>query len=272
MKLAYEVAMWLTPNVPNGGRSVSPELVASKGMTPEGEKRTVGLESQVKYWNANSAATNSQSILAGTDAPIVKAPGWPTPRGTDGTKGGPNQAGSKGDLMLPSAAAQWPTPSASVANDGESPETWHARAALLKIKHGNGNGAGLPLTIAASQWPTPAARDAKGPNSQEHALVTGGGQEAHGPVSQLRGAFDAGLFAPGPTDSRWGDILAAEPWRAPAIDKATESLLHGAPDGLAGRLDFANRAARLKCCGNGVVPLQAGAAAVVLIRRMMEAA
>ena len=35
---------------------------------------------------------------------------WPTPRATDGTKGGPNQAGSKGDLMLPSAAAQWPTP------------------------------------------------------------------------------------------------------------------------------------------------------------------
>ena len=35
---------------------------------------------------------------------------WQTPRATDGTKGGPNQAGSKGDLMLPSAAAQWPTP------------------------------------------------------------------------------------------------------------------------------------------------------------------
>jgi hypothetical protein len=31
---------------------------------------------------------------------------WPTPRATDGTKGGPNQRGSKGDLMLPSAVAQ----------------------------------------------------------------------------------------------------------------------------------------------------------------------
>ena len=30
-----------------------------------------------------------------------------------------------------------------------------------------------------------------------------------------------------------------------------------------------NRAARLKCCGNGVVPLQAAAAAVVLVRRMI---
>jgi hypothetical protein len=52
-------------------------------------------------------------------------------------------------------AAQWATPSAQISNDGESPETWHARAAKLKEKHGNGNGAGLPLTVAAVQWPTP---------------------------------------------------------------------------------------------------------------------
>ena len=35
----------------------------------------------------------------------------PTPRATDGTKGGPNQRGSSGDLMLPSAVARLlPTP------------------------------------------------------------------------------------------------------------------------------------------------------------------
>jgi hypothetical protein len=83
---------------------------------------------------------------------VGQSQNWPTPRSTDG---------SKGDLMLPSAAAQWPTPSASVANDGESPETWHARAAKLKEKHGNGNGAGLPLTVAAAQWPTPNAMDSE---------------------------------------------------------------------------------------------------------------
>lgn len=48
--------------------------------------------------------------------------GWPTPRGTDGTKGGPNQAGSKGDLMLPNAAAQWPTPAARDAKGANSEE------------------------------------------------------------------------------------------------------------------------------------------------------
>ena len=150
--------MWMPPNVPNGGRHVPQELVASKGTMEDGTKRTVGLESQTKYWatpdcntstysngkmgpnireqaaswNANSAATNSPSPAGVTDAQIAKAKDWPTPKGTDGTNGGPNQAGSKGDLMLPSAAAQ---------------------------------------------RPTPAARDAKGANSAEHALVTGGGRK-----------------------------------------------------------------------------------------------
>jgi len=50
-----------------------------------------------------------------------------------------------------------PTPAASAANDGESPTTWLARAELLKAKHQNGNGAGMPLTVASAMWPTPYA-------------------------------------------------------------------------------------------------------------------
>ena len=49
-----------------------------------------------------------------TTAPSAPMKLMPTPRATDGTKGGPNQRGSKGDLMLPSLAAQLlPTPTAS---------------------------------------------------------------------------------------------------------------------------------------------------------------
>lgn len=40
----------------------------------------------------------------------------PTPRATDGTKGGPNQRGSSGDLMLPSAVQLLPTPTAMDSN------------------------------------------------------------------------------------------------------------------------------------------------------------
>ena len=148
--LSRDAAMWLTPNVPNGGRSVSAELVASKGTTEDGEKRTVGLESQTKYWATPDCNTSTYSN--GKMGPNLReqTSGWATPRGTDGTKGGPNQAGSKGDLMLPSAAAQ---------------------------------------------WPTPAARDSKGPNSEQHATITGGGRKhmdqlanfvAHTPLDCLR--------------------------------------------------------------------------------------
>jgi hypothetical protein len=49
----------------------------------------------------------------------------PTPRATDGTKGGPNQRGSKGDLMLPSAVAQLlPAPTSS---DGERTSSSYGR-------------------------------------------------------------------------------------------------------------------------------------------------
>ena len=74
---------------------------------------------------------------------------WPTPRATDGTKGGPNQAGSKGDLMLPSAAAQWPTP---MAQDAE--QSGSAKANMLTLHR------------ASRQWPTPASRDYRTPNSK----------------------------------------------------------------------------------------------------------
>jgi hypothetical protein len=45
----------------------------------------------------------------------------PTPRATDGTKGGPNQRGSSGDLMLPSAVMELlPTPAARDFKSGKS--------------------------------------------------------------------------------------------------------------------------------------------------------
>jgi len=47
--LADDVTMWHTPNVPSGGRSVSAEVVAAKGTTPDG-KRQVDLGSQTRHW------------------------------------------------------------------------------------------------------------------------------------------------------------------------------------------------------------------------------
>lgn len=60
----------------------------------------------------------------------------------------------------------WPTPDANAMNLGESLESFQARQSVLKAKHGNGNGAGMPIAIACqlaplSGWPTPCAGDEK---------------------------------------------------------------------------------------------------------------
>lgn len=84
-------------------------------------------------------------------------------------------------------------------------------------------------------------------------------------VGELRGPL---LFAPGPSDARWPDIIDGWPWLAPAL--APEPVFRGMADGLAGGLDFDGRARRLKCGGNGVVALCAAVAFVVLSRRRAE--
>lgn len=95
----------------------------------------------------------------GSDKPILagQAQNWTTPKASDGEKGGPNMRGSKGDLPLPAQSAQWPTPTASLTNDGEDPAQWQARADRIKLTAKNGNGAGMPLTVASAAWPTPNA-------------------------------------------------------------------------------------------------------------------
>lgn len=53
------------------------------------------------------------------------------------------------------ASGLWPTPDASVMQDGEKPETWLARRERIKAQKRNGNGMGMPLAMAVQLWPTP---------------------------------------------------------------------------------------------------------------------
>lgn len=69
------------------------------------------------------------------------------------------------------AGALFPTPDASVANDGEGPDTWLARRERVKAKGINGNGMGMPLTIAVQLLPTPVATDAAA--AARHTTTTG---------------------------------------------------------------------------------------------------
>jgi hypothetical protein len=77
--------------------------------------------------------------------------GWPTPNTPSGgpnVKSTPTHTGGM-DLEGAATLAGWATPDANAMNDGESLESFQARQAILKAKHGNGNGAGMPLAISA---------------------------------------------------------------------------------------------------------------------------
>ena len=59
----------------------------------------------------------------------------PTPRATDGTKGGPGQRGSSGDLMLPSAVHLLPTPTAAPYGSNRSMSDGASRRPSLNGLH-----------------------------------------------------------------------------------------------------------------------------------------
>jgi len=77
---------WPSPNTPSGGRSVSIEKMDATGRTLDGKKHTASLEHAAKFV------------------------GWNSSRATDGSNGGPNQAG--GSLSADANLAGWTTPQA----------------------------------------------------------------------------------------------------------------------------------------------------------------
>jgi hypothetical protein len=61
------------------------------------------------------------------------------------------ESGQDFSIKLKDRIEMLPTPSASVANDGESIESWERRKQKNLAKHNNGNGMGTPLTIAVGK-------------------------------------------------------------------------------------------------------------------------
>lgn len=110
----------------------------------------------------------NQSFGAGGVPLPSQTANWPTPTALDRPRSEETLAKSASfrkrnanqntvPLYLGEVAERWPTPDASVINDGESPSSFHARRERLKASQKNGNGAGTPLTIASTQWPTPTS-------------------------------------------------------------------------------------------------------------------
>ncbi len=112
--------LWQTPNVPNGGR-VNPINMSPTGKMPNGKKRQVGLEHQVK---------------------MVSMSLWPTPTkcGNHNRKGASATSGDG----LATAVKQWPTPKATLRGDCPSERTRNT-----------------PDLSSAVKYPTPTQRDYK---------------------------------------------------------------------------------------------------------------
>lgn len=101
--LGQEAMMWSTPNVPNGGRTLSEEDILNRGATAKG-KRQVGLENEAKL-----LATPTSAMTTGA--------------GAEGRDGGEN---------LQTMAAAWATPSARDWKSGDaSTETLERNARPL---------------------------------------------------------------------------------------------------------------------------------------------
>ena len=195
----------------------------------------------------------------------------PTPRATDGTKGGPNQRGSSGDLMLPSAVTLLPTPAVNDMGEGKTVEAWDEWTAKMQAKHGNGNGHGASLSIEAQRLlPTPTVQASK----------QGGGEPDRGPGSP----DDANLWIIARRTDQWGQYADAivrweqitrpaplptelGPKGSPRLSARFSEWMMGLPDGWITDVPGITRNEALKACGNGVVPQQASAALRLMLAR-----
>jgi len=100
---------WPTPNVPNGGR-VNPAGTSPTGMTPDGQKKQIGLEEIARAWATPTSheRTHSPRAVDHGEQLANQAALWNTPRvGTHGQPGARNTA--TGDALEPQAQ-KWATP------------------------------------------------------------------------------------------------------------------------------------------------------------------
>lgn len=171
------------------------------------------------------------------------------PRATDGTNGGPNQRGSSGDLMLPSAVHQLlPTPTASQfpSNKSLSPGATE-RPALSAINQ---------------LLPTPSVADATGGHATRSGTHGTGGPDLR---TAIANTTQWGTYAP--AIEHWQNVTGhpVPPPTEPApkggqrLSPRFVEWMMGLPPGHVTNTPI-TRNAQLRALGNGVVPQQAAEA------------
>ncbi len=196
---------------------------------------------------------------------------WPTPPASDGEKGGPNQAGSGGDLTLPSAAClDWPTPS---ARDHKSPYSKEGLEAQLEVRAKPLGDMVAHVERGGTLWPTPRAGSATG-----GATGLDGGQGSRAMLRDALPEAEARAMCNGQLNPAWVELLMGWPigwtdirnswggatWPGWPMGMGPDQHPYEPPRSVA-KGSIPDRAARLKACGNGVVPQQAAAAYAALL-------
>ena len=113
-----EIPLLPTPAVNDMGAAYTPERrdawtaeMKAKHNNGNGHGKSLNVEAQRLLPTPTTRDTKGENQRQ--DDTCLTGALLPTPRATDGTKGGPNQRGSGGDLMLPSAVHLLPTPTAT---------------------------------------------------------------------------------------------------------------------------------------------------------------
>ena len=173
----------------------------------------------------------------------------PTPRATDGSKGGPNQRGSKGDLMLPSAVHRLlPTPTTE-------PMT--------------GNGHARNLGKEVRLLPTPSVADSLGGHERrggargDELLLKGIAKyERWGDYAAAIARHEQALGRPAPAPTEPG------PKGNPRLSAAFVEFMMMLPAGWITDVPGVTRTEALKMLGNGVVVPQAEHALRLMMNRI----
>jgi hypothetical protein len=121
-------AQWPTPDVPNGGRTLSPD-VSPTGRAPDGSKKQVGLQNAVKLWATPHSNCSTGAGAQGRDGGEniqTQAANWGTPRTSDYKGSGPQGSSSAQHLankqQLSGQAVEYSAPSPA-APSGTKPST-----------------------------------------------------------------------------------------------------------------------------------------------------
>lgn len=184
-----------------------------------------------------------QAAGGGYAAPLTLLP---TPRATDGTKGGPNQRGSSGDLMLPSAVHLLPTPQARDWKDHQVQVAGHRPDDKDSINR-----------AIAHLLPTPVADNSRGLVSDSTEFQSLPNEVAYrwGDYADAIARWERvlGRDAPAPTEPG--------PKGNPRLSPLFVEFLMGLPAGhVTNPVIGLTRNQQLKALGNGVVPQQGAAA------------